>query len=95
MFFTSFKLYKWYQIAQRTTFSASLNHEDFIRAQVSCQTKIQAKARDAGYVLRKIIMEAKRTPLSENLMIEDITTGEIWIPGPLLQFFTHLIFGSQ
>ena len=76
-------------------FSTSLDHGDFIRAEVSCETKIQAKMRNAAYTLRKIIMEAKRTPLSENLNIEDIAKGEIMIPDPLLQFFTHLICGSD
>lgn len=76
-------------------FSASLDHGDFIRAEVSCETKIQAKMCNAAYTLRKIIMEAKRTPLSENLNIEDIAKGEIMIPDPLLQFFTHLICGSD
>ena len=62
---------------------------------MSCDTKIEAKMRDAAYTLRKIIMEAKRTLLSENLKIEDIANGEIMIPDPLLQFFTHLICGSD
>ena len=53
---------------------------------MSCETKIQAKMRDAAYTLWKIIMEA---PLSENLKIEDIAKGKILIPDPLLQFFTR------
>ena len=73
-------------------FSASLNYGEFIGAEVSCETKIQAKMCDAAYTLRKIIMEA---PLSENLKIEDIAKGKILIPDPLLQFFTHLICGSD
>ena len=75
--------------------SASLDHGDFIRAEVSCKTKVQVKMRDAAYTLWKTIMEAKRTPLSENLKIEDIANGEIMIPDTFLQFFTHLICGSD
>ena len=74
---------------------ASLDHGEFIRAEVPCNTKIEAKIRDAAYTLRKIIMKAKRTPLPKNLKIEDITNREIMIPDPLLQFFTHLICGSH
>ena len=74
---------------------ASLDHGDFIRAEVSYETKIQAKMRDTAYTLRKNIMEAKRTPLLKNLNIEDIATGEIMVPDPLLQFFAHLICGSD
>ena len=72
--------------------STFLGPGDFIRAERSCKTKIQAKIHDA---LQKTIREAKRTPLSENLKIEGFITVEKMIPDPLLQFFTHLVCGSD
>ena len=56
-------------------FSAALDHGDFIiKAEVSFETKIHAKMRDATYTLHKIIMKAQITPLSENLKIELIAS---------------------
>ena len=69
------------------------NHGDFIRVEASYETEVQAKMRDAAYTLRKAILEAKRTPRLQDLKIEDIVTGEITIPGPLLHFFADLTVG--
>ena len=40
-------------------------------------------------------MKTKRKQFSQNLKIEYIATGITMIPDPLLQFFTHLICGSD
>ena len=48
-------------------FSAIFDHGDFIWAEVPCEAKIQAKMCNAAFTLRKIIMKAKRTPLSKKL----------------------------
>ena len=76
-------------------FSSSMGIEEALRKEHSMKTNLSIKIRDVAFALRSSIIEAKTTPLPENITIEDIQKGEIEIPEVVIQFFTDLIGGPD
>ena len=72
-------------------YSSQLDHSEFIRAEVSDETKTRAKIRNVAYKLREIIMETEKHPLPERLTVDDIIKGETDVPDTLFQFFNNLV----
>lgn len=57
------------------------------------QAQVEAKVRDAAFVLRSEILKASRKPLPSKLTMKDITDGEIESPELLVFFLKCLISG--
>ena len=64
---------------------------------VSCnnERQLQNKISDVAFSLRNIILKSRKRPLSEELKVEDILSGEIDIADPLQSFFGHLLMGPD
>ena len=69
--------------------------EEALRKQNQRSHRVNVKIRDVAYALREAIMNSEKTPLPDNLTIEDIANGEVNVPEIVTQFFQHLICGPD
>ena len=78
-------------------FCSAMTIEDALKSQSNKNktTGIQAKLRDAAFLLRQAIMEAEIHPLPDNLTIEDIGKGEIDVPDIVQEFLQNVISGPD
>ena len=65
------------------------------RAAFDTRRQLDVETRDAAFRLRKEILDSKKSPLGEEMTVEDILKGEINAPESLVGFLKHLIQGPD